>query len=88
MPQAFGVNSLRPGNVILHHTTLSSLVQVMAFPCSGSGHSLPEPVTTYCEQDLHVLTLNMQGPRYLRLTKSISWLLMPWLLAMPGHQQP
>ena len=35
-----------------------------------------------------VLTLNMQGPSYLSLTWSISWLLMPWLLTSPGHQQP
>ena len=25
---------------------------------------------------------------YLCLTRSISWLLMPWLLSSPGHQQP
>ena len=25
---------------------------------------------------------------YLGLTRSISWLLMPWLLTSPGHQQP
>ena len=30
----------------------------------------------------------MRGPSYLGLTRSISWLLMPWLLASPGHQQP
>ena len=30
----------------------------------------------------------MRGPSYLALTSSISWLLMPWLLASPGHQQP
>ena len=34
------------------------------------------------------LTLNMQGPSYLGLTRSKSWLLMPWLLVSPGHQQP
>ena len=34
------------------------------------------------------LTLNVPGPSYLGLTRSISWLLMPWLLASPGHQQP
>ena len=34
------------------------------------------------------LTLNMWGPSYLGLTRSISWLLMPWLLTSPGHQQP
>ena len=30
----------------------------------------------------------MQGPSYLGLIRSISWLLMPWLLTTPGHQQP
>ena len=35
-----------------------------------------------------VLTLNVRGPSYLGLTRSISWLLMPWLLTSPGHQQP
>ena len=34
------------------------------------------------------LTLNVRGPSYLGLTRSISWLLMPWLLTSPGHQQP
>ena len=35
-----------------------------------------------------VLTLNMLGPSYPGLTRSIQWLLMPWLLAWPGHQHP
>ena len=30
----------------------------------------------------------LRGPSYLGLTRSISWLLMPWLLTSPGHQQP
>ena len=30
----------------------------------------------------------MRGPSYLGLTRSISWLLMPWLLTLPRHQQP
>ena len=34
------------------------------------------------------LTLNVRGPSYLGLTRSISWLLMPWLLTSPGLQQP
>ena len=34
------------------------------------------------------LTLNVRGPSYLGLTRLISWLLMPWLLMSPGHQQP
>ena len=35
-----------------------------------------------------ILTLNLWGPSYLGLTRSLSWLLMPWLLTSPGHQQP
>ena len=35
-----------------------------------------------------LLTLNVRGLIYLGLTRSISWLLMPWLLTSPGHQQP
>ena len=34
------------------------------------------------------LTLDVRGPSYLGLTRSISWLLLPWLLMSPGHQQP
>ena len=34
------------------------------------------------------LTLNVRGPSYLGLNRSISWLLMPWLLTSPGHRQP
>ena len=34
------------------------------------------------------LTLNVRGPSYHGLTRSISWLLMAWLLTSPGHQQP
>ena len=33
-----------------------------------------------------MLTLNMQGPSYLGFTRSLSLLLMPWLLTSPGHQ--
>ena len=34
------------------------------------------------------LTLNVRVPSYLGLTRSISWLLMPWLLMSRAHQQP
>ena len=43
---------------------------------------------SYFVQALIILTLNMQGLSYLGLTRLISCLLMPWLLASPGHQQP
>ena len=34
------------------------------------------------------VTLDVGGPSYLGLTRSRSWLLMPWLLTSPGHKQP
>ena len=37
---------------------------------------------------IRFLTLDVRGPSFLGLTRSISWLLMPWLLTSPGHQQP
>ena len=63
-------------------------------------HNCPWTLSMGCVWRLHivklllylpganVLTLNMRGPSYLGLTRSISWLLMPWLLTSPGHQQP
>ena len=41
-------------------------------------------ITSFCRK----LTPNVRGPSYLDLTRSISWLLMPWLLTSPGHHQP
>ena len=35
-----------------------------------------------------IVISHVRGPSELGLTRSISWLLMPWLLASPGHQQP
>ena len=32
------------------------------------------------------LLLNVRGPSYLGITRSISWLLKPWLLPSPSHQ--
>ena len=37
---------------------------------------------------IKISTLYVRGPSYLGLTRSISWLLLPWLLTSPGHQQP
>ena len=33
------------------------------------------------------LTLNIQGPRYPDLNRTVLLLLMPWLLVLQGHQQ-
>ena len=43
-------------------------------------------VTSY--KYYHLLTLNVQRLSYPGLTRSISWLLMPWLLVLSGHQHP
>ena len=48
----------------------------------------PELVTQGARPITTMLTLNVRGPSYFGLTRSISWLLMPWLLTSPGHQQP
>ena len=37
---------------------------------------------------LSALTLNVRGPGYFRLTRSVPWLLMSGLLTSSGHQQP
>ena len=37
---------------------------------------------------LALLTLSMRGPSFIGLTSSMSWLLIPRLLASPRHQQP
>ena len=44
-------------------------------------------VRMYTCENIGIL-LNVRGPSYLGLTRSISWLLMPWPLTSPGHQQP
>ena len=41
--------------------------------------------SVFCALDFPV---NVRGPGYLGLTRSISWLMMPWHLTSPGHQQP
>ena len=45
-------------------------------------------LTANSQDVLMNLTFNVGGPSYLSLIRSISWLLMPWHLASPGHQQP
>ena len=44
-------------------------------------------LVSFSQTGLSSLTPNVRGPSYLGLTRSLSWLLMPWLLTSPGHQQ-
>ena len=57
--------------------TCSQKLEVHAYTCAG----IPQHTE-------NILTLNVWGPSYFGLTRSISWLLMPWLLTSPGHEQP
>ena len=58
------------------------------YPATFRGHLWPLSQYLQCYLCCACLTLNVRGPSYLGLTRSISWLLMPWLLTSPGHQQP
>ena len=60
--------------------------QAKAITCAVVEPELSRHTASLVRKQL--LTINMQRPSFLGLTRSISWLLMPWLLASPGHQQP
>ena len=59
-------NALRSNDIMTYVIMYASLAQItVCIVCSGQAI---------------IITLNVRGPIYLDLTKSISWLLMPWLL--------
>ena len=60
-------------------------IQNCSKKCLFYNYMKPQLIRHMCKC---ALTPNMRGPSYLGLTRSISWLLMPWLLTSPGHQQP
>ena len=67
------------------------MTSIKLFHCYPIEHSHSAVVKVFFNMaDRHntLFTLNVRGPSYLGLTRSISWLLMPWLLTSPGHQQP
>ena len=50
---------------------------------------IPYMLCSHCKWHLlRILTLIVRVKSYHGLTRSISWLLMAWLLALPSHQQP
>ena len=74
---------LHPASVQLH----GAPHHAAGFQWHDRGVGCPQPAL--CLQvRTGPLTLNVRGPSYLGLTRSISWLLMPWLLTSPGHQHP
>ena len=54
----------------------------------GSFHWNEGIVLTRNRNYIHLYEWAIYREVYLGLTRSISWLLMPWLLTSPGHQQP
>ena len=55
----------------------------------SKSHSNPSrPTVTVICSFCEINPQHAGGPSFLGLTRSISWLLMPWLLTSPGHQQP
>ena len=52
--------------------------------------ALPQSCLANFELTLPItnLTPSVWVPSFSSLIRSISWLLMPWLLVLPGHQQP
>ena len=69
---------------------IPALVQIMAWRRPGDK-PLSEPVLVSLLTHLCATRpqwVNVRGPSYLGLSGSISWLLMPWILATPGYQQP
>ena len=68
---------------------IPALVQIMAWRRSGDK-PLSEPVMVSLPTHKCVTrpqSVKVRGLSYPALTRSISWLLMPWLLVSPGHQQ-
>ena len=73
---SYKVNMMAADDLVMKGARASAAMVLTSFSCNNPA-SAPEG-----------LTLNGRGPSYLGLTRSISWLLMPWLLSSPGHQQP
>ena len=63
-------------------------IRCLGFSIRGIPRESPSSIHSFSLVSNIVLTLNVRAPSYLGLTTSISWLLMPWLLMSPAHQQP
>ena len=62
--------------------------QSVCLPLPKARHCETGKMTAHKFVHLHfLLTLLVLKPEYY-LRRSIAWLLMPWLLVSPGHQQP
>ena len=70
-------------DLVMHQFQVYHLLENVKIMESFCGYVTILYMTASC-----LLTLNVRGPSYLGLTRSMSWLLMPWLLTSPGHQQP
>ena len=96
-----GVSKLLHVYCILYHEFENYILLITATSPRGLWSSLKKPHLIGQQANSWTWPLNLccpllnvnpwhagGGPSYLGLTRSISWLLMSWLLTLPGHQQP
>ena len=81
--QAIEMLDLRKTRTSLFHTVKDMAIDGLKM--QGASSQGTELAMTSARAGL---TSNIRRPSYLSLTRPISWLLMPWLLASPGHQHP
>ena len=73
----------------LQHSGLVILIECDTIPNDiFSGFKVIVEWVQHSVQNQQLSIISVQGPGYLGLISSISWLLMRWLLASPGHHQP
>ena len=82
--RAQNINCNGIGLVCLEYTRFS----IRGIPCAHGSLIFLLICWWWCDPSTFKLILNVGGPSYSGSTLSISWLLMPWLLALPGHHQP
>ena len=81
------MNDWHLNGTLLNDLTLSRYAYSIGRKCQ-TCRIYPRARPKCLKRDCTILTFNVRGPSYLGLTRSISWLLLPWLLVSPGHQQP
>ena len=71
---------------------LTFQTSLLFFSCQRNGHCIKYTIIQNIQWLVvplsQILTLKVRGPSYLGWTRSISWVLMSWLLTSSGHQQP
>ena len=93
----FDILNIMGADVLAMQRSRASATMIQRFPYGSLGpmghdhygsQNTENGSYNWCFYSLVSLTLNVRGPSNLCLTRSLSWLLMPWLLTSPGHQHP